>query len=63
MEGFISLSVQRGRAAKAVKAPKGWEIRGFAPVPSVFGRPLLQQKWAGAEDDEGIRLAAGTGNE
>ena len=47
MEGFISLSVLRGRAAKAVKPQGGGKIRGLAPVPSVFGRPLLQKKYQG----------------
>ena len=46
MEGFISLSVLRGRAAKAVKAPRGWENQGLSSCSLCLRTPLPTKKGA-----------------
>ena len=44
MEGFISLSVLRGQAAKAVKAPRGWENQGLSSCSLCLWTPPPTKK-------------------
>ena len=44
MEGFISLSVLRGRAAKTVKAPRGWENQGLSSCSLCLRTPPPTKK-------------------